>query len=203
LKLALGGLLGGLLLGLILALAKKYGNALFKFIADIYIEALRGTPLILQLFVIYFGLPELGLQFDRITAGWIALAANSAAYQAEYFRGAFNSVESGQLLAAKSLGMSNTGIIFNIVLPQSIRFVMPPWSNEVIYNIKNAAITFTIAVPELLAEGQTLAGRDYRIIEIFLTVTVIYIIVVWIINIFLHFIERKIRIPGLMSENES
>lgn len=197
-KLASVGLFGGVILGIPLAFLKTYGKGVARWIASAYIEFFRGTPLLLQLFIVYFGLPEIGISFDRTVAVWIALSLNSGAYQAEYFRGALNAIDQGQLQSAKALGMSFAKRIRYVILPQLIRIVLPSWSNEVIYIVKYAAIAFTVAIPDLLARGKMLTSWHYKPVEVFIMVALIYIILLSLIGSIMNRVEKKVRIPGLL-----
>lgn len=199
-KLALVGLLLGLFLGLPLALAKAYGKGLLKSLSIVYIEVIRGTPLLLQLFIVYFGLPEIGIQFDRTVAVWVALGINSAAYQAEYIRGALNAIDTGQITAAKSMGLSPFNSFRYILLPQLVRIGLPAWSNEVIYIVKYAAVAFTVAIPDLLARGKMLTSWHFKPVEVFIVVALIYVILLSVISSIMQLIERRLKIPGLVLE---
>ena len=117
LNLSVGALLLGFAVGLPMAIARVYGKGAVRKIAGAYIEAIRGTPMVVQLFIVYFGLPDLGFLIDRIPAAILALGMNSSAYQAEYFRGAIQSIDSGQMMAAKALGMTKKQAIKSIILP--------------------------------------------------------------------------------------
>ncbi len=190
----------GLAIGLPLALLRLYGRGVSKYLAWVYIEVIRGTPLLVQLFIIYYGLPDVGISFDRMTAAYLALGLNSGAYQAEYFRGAIQAIPVGQMSAARSLGMSQLQALIHVILPQALRLVLPAWSNEAIYLIKYASVTYTIAVPELLAKGQILNSRYFRPVEIFLVVSLIYIGVISIIAWLVDRLELRLRIPGASLE---
>ncbi|MDD4570466.1 MAG: ABC transporter permease subunit, partial [Tepidanaerobacteraceae bacterium] len=125
LELSAGALLLGLMIGLPMALMRTYGKGFIKTLAMGYIELIRGTPMIGQLFIIYYGLPDIGILLDRIPAAILALGINSSAYQAEYFRGAILSIDEGQRLAAEALGMTRKQAIVNVILPQALRLVIP------------------------------------------------------------------------------
>lgn len=196
LKLSAGSLLLGLIIGLPLAVAKTYGRDFVKTLATIYIEIIRGTPMLVQLFIIYYGLPEVGIILDQIPAAIIALGINSSAYQAEYFRGAMLAVDSGQMMAAQALGMTRTQGIVNIVIPQALRLVIPAWSNELIYMVKYTSVAFTIAVPELMAQGKILISQTYKSLEVLFWVGVVYVVVLSIISKIVSIIEEKVAIPG-------
>ena len=115
----------GLILGIALALGRVYGNRLISWICIGYIEIIRGTPLLVQLFILYFGLPSFGIRLTPLEAAIIGLSLNSGAYQAEYLRGSIQSIESGQMIAARTLGMNTIKSIRNIILPQAFRISIP------------------------------------------------------------------------------
>jgi len=192
----------GLALGLPLAMIRVYGRGFIRGVAMVYIEALRGTPLLVQLFVIYYGLPDLvpALQLDRYTAAFLALGLNSAAYQAEYFRGAIQSINEGQLQAALSVGMTPFQAVRHIVIPQALRLSLPALSNEVAYMLKYTSIVFIIAVPDLMARGKIIIGKHWRAEEVLTAVAVIYIVLVNTAAKAMGFIEDRYRIPGLQTD---
>ena len=187
----------GFLLGVLLALAKIYGNKIIASISKGYIEIIRGTPLLVQLFILYFGLPRVGIGLSPIAAALVALSLNSGAYQAEYLRGAIQSIESGQMVAARTIGMSKIQSIQNIILPQALRISIPAWSNELIYLLKYTSIAYIISVEELTAEGKFIASTTYRYLEIFAMIAIIYLITTIIFTEVIDRIEKRVRIPGI------
>ncbi len=202
LELTVVALAVGLLFGLPAALARVYGGRGPRSIALAYIEIFRGTPLLVQLFIVYYGLPDLGLTFSRMAAAFITLGMNSGAYQAEYFRGAIQAVGSGQMVAARAIGMSQMQAIRYIVLPQALRLALPAWSNEAVSMIKYTAVVFLIAVPDLMGKAKILAGRYFNPIEIYLTVALIYIVLVAAATWIVRTVEIKMQTPGLELEVE-
>ncbi|MEA1939392.1 MAG: amino acid ABC transporter permease [Candidatus Caldatribacteriota bacterium] len=187
----------GLILGIPLSLGRVYGNKIIYTLSTIYVEAFRGTPVLTQLFILYFGLPSIGIMFPPFTAAVIGLGLNSAAYQAEYFRGAIQAVKDGQMVAARSIGMSKIKAIRYIILPQMFRLVIPSWSNELILLLKASSIAYMIQVSELVSVGRQIASQNFRTFEVFLVIAFIYFVIVEILNRILHSIEGKIKIPGL------
>ncbi|MBU0496718.1 MAG: amino acid ABC transporter permease [Candidatus Thermoplasmatota archaeon] len=187
----------GFLLGVVLAICKIYGNRLISGISIGYIEIIRGTPLIVQLFILYFGLPRIGIALSPIVAALVGLSLNSGAYQAEYLRGAIQSIESGQMVAARSIGMSKFQSIQNIILPQALRISIPAWSNELIYLLKYTSIAYIISVKELTAEGKFIAADTYRYLEIFAMIAIIYLITTIIFTEVIDQIEKRVHIPGI------
>lgn len=208
----------GTAVGMPAALMRVYGPKWMRWIAVVYIEGFRGTPLLVQLFVIFYGLPDvanwaqgLGMSqglarslfvLDRLVAACLALGLNSGAYQAEYFRGAIQSIGAGQMMAARALGMSRMQSITHIILPQAIRLALPAWSNEVAYMVKYSSVVFIIAVPDLMAQGQFIISRHFNPMEILLTVGAIYLLLVLGISSIVGRVEKRLEIPGLQLEVE-
>jgi len=199
-RLTLVALTVGVLVGLPTALARVYGGRWLRRLSMIYTEIWRGTPLLVQLFVAYYGLPELGITFPRMAAAFITLGLNSGAYQAEYFRGAIQAVGSGQMSAARAIGMSRWQAIRYIILPQALRLALPAWSNEVVAMVKYTSVVFLIAVPDLMGKAKILAGRYFNPIEVYLTVALVYIVLVTIATLIMRLVERHFRTPGLELE---
>ena len=190
----------GFVLGLPAALLRVYGGKYLRWLAIAYIELFRGTPVLVQLFVIYFGFPDLGVTFSRLTAAYIALGLNSGAYQAEYFRGAIQAIGSGQMMAARSLGMNRLQAIRHIILPQALRLVIPSWSNEPISLMKASSVAFLIAVSDLMTKGKLVASRTYDPITSYLCVAIIYIVMVFLMTSLVQYVEKKVRVPGFEME---
>lgn len=200
LQLTAVGLGLGFLLGLPAAVLRVYGGKYLRWLAIAYIELFRGTPVLVQLFLVYFGLPDLGMTLSRMTAAYIVLGLNSGAYQAEYFRGAIQAVGGGQMMAARAIGMSRLEAIRHIILPQALRLVIPAWSNEPPSLLKASAIAFLIAVPDLMTQAKTLAAHTYNPIGAYFSVAVIYLVIVFAMNSLSSYMERKARVPGLELE---
>lgn len=200
LKLVGFGLLAGFGMGLAAALLRVYGGKALRWLAIGYIELFRGTPLLVQLFLVYFGLPDLGITLDRMTAAYLTLALNSGAYQAEYLRGAIQSIGSGQMMAARAMGMSRMQSIWNIILPQALRMVIPAWSNEPISLIKASAVAYLIAIPDLMNQAKIIVGRLYDPIGVYAAVALIYLAIVFILTWLLGQLERRLTIPGMEVE---
>ncbi|HWR64414.1 MAG TPA: amino acid ABC transporter permease [Candidatus Thermoplasmatota archaeon] len=187
----------GFFLGLALGLGRVYGNKIVNGFCVGYIELIRGTPLLVQLFIIYFGLPQIGIIFSPIQAALLGLALNSGAYQAEYLRGSIQSVESGQMSAARSLGMNRLGSIRHVILPQALRISIPAWSNEFIYLLQYSSIAYIIGVTELTAEGKFIAGETFRYLEMFAMIAVIYLILTIVSTEIIDRVAKHFSIPGI------
>lgn len=209
-------LMFGFFLGLFLSLLRQYGGSIFSRVATGYIEIIRGTPLIAQLFLLYYGLnlplsnwniytqfqifgKEITLVFlsPQILFGIIALSLNSGAYQAEYLRGAMTSVSSGQLLAAQSIGMSKLGGIRHIILPQTLRRVIPAWSNEAAYLPKYTVVVGFIGAAELFGQAKTIVSLEFISVFTYIVVAIIFLVTIAIISRGLEIIHKRTGIPGL------
>jgi polar amino acid transport system permease protein len=187
----------GFFLGIALALGRVYGNRVVNSFCVGYIELIRGTPLLVQLFIIYFGLPSLGIIFSPLEAALLGLTLNSGAYQAEYLRGSIQSVESGQMSAARAVGMSKLQSIGHIILPQALRISIPAWSNEFIYLLQYSSIAYIIQVSELTAEGKFISATTFRYLEVFAMIAVIYLILTIISTEIIDRIAKRVSIPGI------
>jgi len=187
----------GFVLGIALALGRLYGKRPVSLLCTGYIEFFRGTPLLVQLLILYYGLPPYGIRLSSFVAGILGLGLNSAAYQAEYFRGAIQSVSQGEIMAARAIGMSRFKTIMNIILPQMLRIVIPSWSNELIYTLKYSSVAYMIGAPELMAQAKFIAADNFRYFEVFLVVAFIYLIAVVVLSRILSLVEKRVRIPGL------
>lgn len=190
----------GAVLGLVLAVLRVYGRGpLYPayLLASGYVHLFRGTPLLVQLMTIYFGLPTVGVRFSPFVAGILALTLNTAAYQAEYFRGAIQSVRAGQMQAALALGLSRLQAIRYVVLPQALRLVIPPWSNELIYMVKGSAVVYLIGVAELMGQAKTIAARTFRNFEVYIVVALFYLALIFVLTLLLRWVERRAHVPGL------
>lgn len=187
----------GFFIGLFLALGRVYGMKGINWFCIGYIEVIRGTPLLVQLFIIYFGLPSVGVVLTALQAALLGLAINSGAYQAEYLRGSIQSIESGQMVAARSLGMSTLQSIQHVILPQALRVSIPAWSNEFIYLLQYSSIAYLITVSELTAEGIFIAARTYRYLEIFAIIAIIYLVLTIISTEIIDRIAKRLSIPGI------
>jgi polar amino acid transport system permease protein len=200
LQLTAVGLTMGFVLGLLSALARVYGGKWTRRLAVGYIELFRGTPVLVQLFLVYFGLPGLGITLSRMTSAYLALGLNSGAYQAEYLRGSILAIGDGQMMAGRAIGMSRLKAIWYIILPQALRLVIPAWSNEPISLLKSTAVAFLIAVPDLMTKAKAIAAQTYDPIGTYLAVAVVYLVMVFVLNELLKFLERRARIPGFDTE---
>ena len=196
-----GSITLGFLVGIFLALGRVYGPRPVRWIMGGYIQFFRGTPLLIQLLVVYYGLPPylsmLGIRISPLAAAIIGLGLNSAAYQAEYFRGAVQSIQSGQMMAARAVGLSRVKSIAYVILPQALRLVIPSWSNELIYSIKYSSLAYFVSLTELTFVGKKIALHTARTFETYIIVAAIYLVIVLIVSRLLLMLENRVRIPGL------
>ena len=196
-EMTLISVLAGFLIGVVLAIARVYGNKLFYGLSTGIIEIIRGTPLLVQLFILYYGLPPLGVNLSPFTAAIIGFSINSGCYQAEYLRGSIQSISGTQMKAARSLGMSKTQAIMQIIMPQALRRVIPAWTNEFIYLLKYTSLAYIVGAPELMAQAKFIASRNFQFFEVYLVVAVIYLVVVLLFTKIFSILEKKVEIPGL------
>jgi polar amino acid transport system permease protein len=175
-----------------------YGPKFLKGIAVTYIELVRGTPMVVQLFLIYYGLPSTGIaSFTPVTAAIIGMGLNSAAYQAEYFRTAFLAIPTGQSDAAMSLGMSKTQLIFFILLPQLFRIVIPSWTNELIALAQYSSLAMIVTVMELTSVAKYIGSKTFLYLQAFTVVGGIYLIFSVILTRVMILFEKRLAIPGV------
>jgi polar amino acid transport system permease protein len=202
LLLTVQGLVAGFVLGLLATLARTYGSKFWRGLAVGYIELFRGTPLLVQLFLIYYGLPGLGITLSRELSAFLALGLNSGAYQAEYLRGSILAIGESQMMAGRSIGMSRWKTIWYVILPQALRLAIPAWSNEPVSLLKSTAVVFLIAVPELMAKAKSIAAKTYDPIGSYLAVAIVYLAMVYLLDAVLRWMERASRIPGFETEGK-
>ena len=176
-EITLCALLLSCLLGLLIGVARinPQGKVLYG-LASGYVAIIRGTPLLVQLFIWYYGLPRLGVMLPSFFCGVIGLGLYSAAYVSEIVRGAIMSVERGQNEAARSLGMSSKQAMIKIILPQAIVRMLPPLGNEFIALIKNSALVSLITIHDVMQQGNTIISNTYRDLETYLVIAVIYFV---------------------------
>ena len=187
----------GLISGILIAVGRVYGNKLISSFCTIYTLFFRGTPLLVQLFILYFGFPSIGIFFSPFTAAVIGFILCSGAYHSEYIRGAIQSIKEGQMMAAEALGMTRANAILYIILPQALRRAIPGCSNEIIYLIKYSSLAFMVTCVELTGAGKIIASRYFAYTEVFLVVGAIYLLMVSIVTKLLNMLEKKLEIPGL------
>lgn len=195
LEIALASGVLSLLLGFALGLLALSQIRWVEWAVGAYVDFIRGTPLLIQIFLVFFALPVVGLRLGEITAGIVALALNTSAYVAETVRGGVGSVERGQTEAAKAIGMRRPAILVYILLPQALRPILPPLTNELISMTKNTSLLSVISVYELTRAGQAIVSTYFAPFEIYLLLAIYYYVTIKILS----WLSRRIeaRMPAL------
>jgi polar amino acid transport system permease protein len=186
----------GLAIGVLAGTIRIYGRAFWRRAAEAYGLVFRGFPLLVQLYIWYFGLPQLGIYLSPYAAAVLGFSLCGGAYHAEYVRGALRSIKQGQLQAARSLGFSRTRAVVSILLPQAIRRALPGCGNELIYLIKYSSLAYMVTCIELTGEAKILASMFFKYLEVFFVVGAIYLALVSLASWGLHRLEKQISIPG-------
>mgnify|MGYP001161692014 FL=1 len=188
------GILFGLILGLFIGLGKMIKNRFLSFPFTAYITFFRGTPLMLQILIIHFGVVRALLgETNGVVAGIMALSLNSAAYVAEIFRAGIQSLDKGQMEAARSLGMNYYQAMRHVILPQAFKRMIPPLGNEFIILLKDSAQISIIAVPELTYWARVFQGRFYKVWEPYLTAALIYLFLTVVLTFLLDRLEKRLK----------
>ncbi|MDD3656359.1 MAG: amino acid ABC transporter permease [Atribacterota bacterium] len=196
------GALGlGFVLGVPMAVGQVYGNKFISGVISLYVWFFRGLPVLVLLFLFYFGLFTLiQLNLSAFTSAILVLGLRSAAYQSQIFRGSIKSIGEGQMLAALSLGMKKYTAIFNIILPQALRISIPGWSNEYAILLKDSAITYAIGVMEILTRANFVATRTYQPMPVYFLAGIIFIILTYGGVKLLNILENRVKTPGYGEE---
>ncbi|WP_456276742.1 amino acid ABC transporter permease [Bacillus sp. AK128] len=192
--LSLLGILIGTILGLLIGLGKMSSIAIIRLPFIWYINLFRGTPFFVQILLIHFGLMPIFMSpVNPIATGVVALSLNAAAYIAEIFRAGIQSIDKGQMEAARSLGMSHVQAMKLVILPQAVKRMIPPLGNEFIVLLKESSLLAIIAAPELMYWGRAAQGQYYRVWEPYLTVALIYLVLTLSLTYLLNYVERRLN----------
>ena len=185
----------GCLIGAIVAIMKLAKNKPLNWIATVYIEIIRDTPLLLQLYFFYFLLPDImpALKLSKFTCIAVALVINSGAYMSEIFRSGIQSIDRGQTEAARSLGLSASQTMLRIVLPQAFKNVLPAMCNEFVAVTKETSLASTFYVGDLMTQYQTISGKTYLVIEPLIIIGVIYFVVTFTMSKLIAVLERRLK----------
>jgi amine acid ABC transporter, permease protein, 3-TM region, His/Glu/Gln/Arg/opine family len=182
----------GMLIGIIIALIRLSRLNPLRWLGNVYVDFIRGTPLLVQIFLVYFALPGLiGHRVDAFFAAIAACSINSGAYVAEIFRGGIQSIDIGQMEAGRSLGMSWWQTMRYIILPQAFKRIIPPLGNEFIAMLKDSSLVSVIGFEELTRRGQLIIARTYASFEIWMAVAIIYLILTFTVARLTGLLERK------------
>lgn len=191
----IGGLFGGLLLGITIGMVRTYGGKVLNSFAITYIELIRGTPIVVQVMFIYFALPVLvDIRIDNFSAAIFAIVINAAAYIAEIVRGSFLSVNPNLTEAGLALGLPKWKVYLLIVGPLAFRRLIPPLGNQFIISLKDTSLFIVIGVGELTRTGQEIMASNFRAVEIWSAVAVVYLIMTSTISFVLRKIEKRMKI---------
>ncbi|MFY0760789.1 amino acid ABC transporter permease [Metabacillus dongyingensis] len=185
----------GFLIGLVVALMRLAPFKILTWIAKVYIDAIRGTPFIVQLFFIYFGINSLNLiSLNSTTAGIITVAINAGAYFAEIIRAGIQSIDKGQTEAARSIGFTGGQTMRYVVLPQAFRRMLPTITNQSIISLKDTSLLSVIGIADLTQQGQIQASATFEAFKIWLIVGIIYFIVIYLLSLIANFVEKRFEL---------
>ena len=189
----------GCMLGLLIGIGRLNQRRRFIYgICTVYVTFIRGTPLLVQLFLLFFGLPQFDILLPAFVCGVLGLGVYSGAYVSEIVRGAIQSVDRGQMEAARSIGMSSAQSMRAIILPQAVVRMIPPLGNEFIALIKNSALVSLLTIHDLMHEGQKIISVSYRSLEVYLAIALVYLVLTSAASYLLHRLERNIRAGGMV-----
>lgn len=189
------GLAGGMLIGAIVGLMRAYGGRVLNGIAFVYVEVIRGTPIVVQVMFLYFALPVLAsIRIDPMTTAILAIVINAGAYIAEIVRGAVLSISRGLTEAGLSIGLPRWKVIVHIVGPLAFRRLIPPLGNQCIVSLKDTSLFIVIGVSELTRTGQEIMAANFRAVEIWTAVAVFYLLMTGTLTMILRIIEKRMRI---------
>ncbi len=187
----------GTIIGFCTSLLSIAKSKLLRFIAGIYVWIIRGTPMIVQAFIVYFGMPQLiqlfspGFRIGADVAGIVTLSLNAGAYLSEIFRGGINAVDKGQVEAARSLGLSSARTMMKVVLPQAIKIAIPSMVNQFIITVKDTSILSVIGLADLVNKAKVYVGKSYQFFATYLLVAVYYLVVISILMWISKYVEKK------------
>ena len=186
---ALASMIGALVLGFPVAIMRMSRWAIVRWPADLYVSLMRGTPLLVQIFVIYYGLPSIGIEFTPVTAGVLALSLNAGAFLSESLRGAIQSIGQGQWRASFSLGLSYWQTLHHVVLPQALRVAVPSMSNTLISLIKDTSLVSVITMTELMLATKEVIATTFRPLPLYIAAALIY----WCMSLLFEALQRVLE----------
>ncbi|WP_022660444.1 amino acid ABC transporter permease [Paucidesulfovibrio longus] len=193
----LGGLGLGFFLGATAGLMKLSRSLLVRKLAGFYVETIRGTPMLVQAMFLYFGVPmAAGIRIPPLMAGILVIAVNSGAYIAEIVRGAVQSINPGQMEAARSIGLRRRDAMIYVIWPQAFKRMIPPLGNQFIISLKDTSLLMVIGVGELLRTGQEIVAVNFRAFEVYLAVALVYLVMTNSISWALRRLEMRLQLKG-------
>ena len=182
----------GLVIGCMVGIARRCNIKAIRYIANVYVDFIRGTPLLVQIFLVYFALPGIiGSRVDPFVAAISACSINSGAYIAEIFRAGIQSIDKGQMEAGRSLGMTWAQTMRYIIMPQAFKRIIPPLGNEFIAMLKDSSLVSVIGFEELTRRGQLIIARTYASFEIWMAVALVYLVMTFAVARFTGYLERR------------
>lgn len=188
--------LTGVTLGILLAIFGRSKNPILSRMVKIYVSFMRGVPMIVVLFMLYFGMPYFNLQLPALLCAYIGFSLVSSAYISEIFRSSINAVDAGQWEAAKALGLPQRTVIQKVILPQAIRIAIPPLGNVVIDMIKSSSLAAMITVPDIFQNAKIVGGREWDYMSMYILVAFIYWVLCYLFENFQTHLEGKLQIPS-------
>lgn len=192
-------LLLGCVLGLLTGMGRLHPERRFIYsFCTAYLAVIRGTPLLVQLFILFFGLPQFGIMLPAFLCGVLGLGIYSGAYVSEIVRGAIQSIDRGQMEAARSIGLSSRQAMLNVILPQAVVRMIPPLGNEFIALIKNSALVSLLTIHDLMHEGQKIISVSYRSLEVYLAIALMYFVLTGLTTLALRHVEQRLRAGGMV-----
>ncbi len=196
-SISLISLIIGMLIGFLIYVLRSSKFFLLSFIAKFYLWIIRGTPMLVQAFIVYFGFPQLmllilpGFRMDPYTAGVITLSLNAGAYLSEIFRGGIEAVNKGQIEASRSLGLSSSKTMLKVVLPQAIKIAIPSMVNQFIITVKDTSILSIIGLADVVNKAKVYVGKSYQFFATYTLVAVFYLVVISLLMIISEYLEKK------------
>jgi polar amino acid transport system permease protein len=192
-------LLLGCVLGLLIGIGRLHPERRILYsLCTAYLAVIRGTPLLVQLFILFFGLPQFGIMLPAFLCGVLGLGIYSGAYVSEIVRGAIQSIDRGQMEAARSIGLSSRQAMLNVILPQAVVRMIPPLGNEFIALIKNSALVSLLTIHDLMHEGQKIISVSYRSLEVYLAIALMYFVLTGLTTLALRHVEQRLRVGGMV-----
>lgn len=193
-------LLIGMLIGFFACIMGMSKNPVLKGISSVYVWIIRGTPMLVQAFIVYFGMPQVvqklfdpSFRIDAFTAGVITLSLNAGAYLSEIFRGGISAVSKGQTEAARSLGLSKSRTMIKVVLPQAVKVAIPSMVNQFIITVKDTSILSVIGLADIVNKAKVYVGKSYQFFATYILVAVYYLVVISILMVVSNYLEKKIN----------
>ncbi|HER1414949.1 TPA: amino acid ABC transporter permease [Streptococcus pyogenes] len=186
--------LTGLVFGLLLALLGRSHQPLLNYLVRAYISIMRGVPMIVVLFVLYFGLPYYGLELPALLCAYLGFSMVSAAYISEVFRSSIEAIDKGQWEAAKALGLPYALMVKKIILPQAFRIAVPPLGNVIIDMVKSSSLAAMITVPDIFQNAKIIGGREWDYMSMYILVAFIYWIIAFLLERYQEFLENKLAL---------